>query len=219
MAEWAWRYKSRSLCMTHPFMPGIICAEYGKNPSRPVDITEWTRHAGHTDGRTDRRSETNITPTPPYPLTLLCGRYDDMKPTCHPSSLLFQPNLSHITGMLLVCHSNPSSINYFPLQLGTCYLHFNPTCHTVPWFKPSRSSNAIIPSQPVIRYHYSNPISDPILLFQPNVSSNASIQTQMVIHYLYSKPSGHPLLFQPNIQYSVLSIYHGWWGASNGTAI
>ena len=33
----------RSLCMTHPLMLVIICAKYGKNPSRTVHAVEWTR--------------------------------------------------------------------------------------------------------------------------------------------------------------------------------
>ena len=38
----------RSLCMTHPLMLVIICAQYGKNPSRTVDVAEQTQHAGRT---------------------------------------------------------------------------------------------------------------------------------------------------------------------------
>ena len=33
----------RSLCMTHPLMLVIICAKYGKNPSRTVHAVEWTK--------------------------------------------------------------------------------------------------------------------------------------------------------------------------------
>ena len=40
----------------------IICAQYGKNPSRSVGVTERTRNAGQTDRRMDRGSETNIDP-------------------------------------------------------------------------------------------------------------------------------------------------------------
>ena len=56
----------RSLCATHPLMLVVICAWYGKNPSRTVDVTERTQHAGRTNGRTDGQtdggSETNIPP-------------------------------------------------------------------------------------------------------------------------------------------------------------
>ena len=37
----------RSLCTTHPLVLVIICAQYRKNPSRTVGVTEWTRHARH----------------------------------------------------------------------------------------------------------------------------------------------------------------------------
>ena len=32
----------RSLCMKHPLMPVIICARYGKNPSKTVHVVEQT---------------------------------------------------------------------------------------------------------------------------------------------------------------------------------
>ena len=43
----------RSLNVTHPPMLVVICAQYGKNPSRTVGVTEWTPNAGRTDGQTD----------------------------------------------------------------------------------------------------------------------------------------------------------------------
>ena len=58
----------RSYFVTHPLMVVIICAKYGKNPSRTVDVTERTRHAGRKDGERNRWSETNIPPTPPQQL-------------------------------------------------------------------------------------------------------------------------------------------------------
>ena len=39
----------RSLWTTHSLMLVIICAQYGKNPSRTVWVTEQTRNAGWTD--------------------------------------------------------------------------------------------------------------------------------------------------------------------------
>ena len=40
MAEWLRRYRSRSFCTTHLLMPMIICAKYGKNPTRTIHAVE-----------------------------------------------------------------------------------------------------------------------------------------------------------------------------------
>ena len=48
---------------THPLILLIICTKYGKNLSRTVDATGWTRKVnGQTDRRTDRQGESNISP-------------------------------------------------------------------------------------------------------------------------------------------------------------
>ena len=59
----------RSLCTTHPLMLVILCLIWkdlvdigqgkkdGKNPSRTLGVTEWTRNAGQTDEQTEGRSE------------------------------------------------------------------------------------------------------------------------------------------------------------------
>ena len=53
----------RSLCVTHSLMLVIICALYGKNPSRTVGVTEQTQNAGWTDGMEPKY------PPPPPPHT------------------------------------------------------------------------------------------------------------------------------------------------------
>ena len=59
----------RSLCVARPLMLVIICAWYGKNPSRTVGATEQTRPAGQTDGRTRWTEWNKYAP----PISLLCG--------------------------------------------------------------------------------------------------------------------------------------------------
>ena len=47
-----WKIGQRSLCMTHPLMLLIICAQYGNNPSGTVGVTKRTQNAGRTDWQT-----------------------------------------------------------------------------------------------------------------------------------------------------------------------
>ena len=75
----------RSMSTTHPVMLVVICAQYGKNPSRTVDVTERTRHAVRTyfssfiaklclnDLEDIRQGQRSLCTTHPLVLVIICA--------------------------------------------------------------------------------------------------------------------------------------------------
>ena len=70
-AKWPWRYRSRSkvIICTHPLILVIICAKYGKNPSRTVEFF-FSRSRSNF-----QISKKNLHVTHPVMIVFICGTY------------------------------------------------------------------------------------------------------------------------------------------------
>ena len=67
----------RSSHVTHLLMLVIICIKYGKNPSRTIDATEWTRFSRSrpNDLESIGQSQRSLHATHPLMLMMICAKY------------------------------------------------------------------------------------------------------------------------------------------------